>query len=161
MEPLLIAEFEVAHPLLVFSELPFAMLISMDVLRPQAASFLMCESTSLRLRNSVCPVCPVCLERRGDVKPRSRNAPAVVSAVDANRMPMLPLLQPPVSLFAFTFALPAVPMLEALSPSVSDQMPVTISEVFPASLTVPDSVELLEPPPTFPIVPLSVSRRSR
>ena len=45
--PLLIAGFEVAHPLLVVSELPFAMLIGMDVLRPHAASFSVCDSTSL------------------------------------------------------------------------------------------------------------------
>ena len=55
--PLLIAGFEVAHPLLVVSELPFAMLIGMDVLRPHAASFSVCDSTPLQLRNSVCPVC--------------------------------------------------------------------------------------------------------
>ena len=65
MVPLLIAGFEVAHPLLVVSELPFAMLIGMDVLRPHAASFSVCESTSLQLRNSVCPVC---LERRAETK---------------------------------------------------------------------------------------------
>ena len=99
--PLLIAEFDVAHPLLVVSELPFAMLIGMDVLRPHSASFSVCDSTSLQLRNSVCPVY---LECRAETKRESRKAPAVVCAVDANRMPMLPLLPPPVSLFAPTFA---------------------------------------------------------
>ena len=152
--PLQIAGIEVADPLLVVSELPFAMLIGMDVLRPHAASFSMCDSTSLQLRNSVCPVC---LERRAETKQRSRNAPAVVCTVDANRTPMLPLLPPPVSLSAPTFAAPAVPRFEALSPSVSDLMPVTISETFPASLTVRHSVELLEPPPTLSIIPPSVS----
>ena len=63
--PLLIAGFEVMHPLLVVSEVPFAMLIGMDVLRPHAASFSVCDSTSLQLSTSVCPVC---LERRAETK---------------------------------------------------------------------------------------------
>ena len=41
--PLKIAGIEVAHPLLVVSKLPFAMLIGMDVLRPHASSFSMCD----------------------------------------------------------------------------------------------------------------------
>ena len=41
--PLKIAGIEVAHPLLVVSKLPFAMLIGMDVLRPHAASFSVCD----------------------------------------------------------------------------------------------------------------------
>ena len=63
--PLLIAKFEVAHPLLVVSELPFAMLIGMDVLQPHAARFSVCDSTSLQLCNSVCLLC---LERRAETK---------------------------------------------------------------------------------------------
>ena len=102
----------------------------------------MCDSTSLQLRNSVCSVC---LERRAETKQRSQNAPAVVCAVNANRIPMLTLVPPPISLSAPTFALPTVPRFEAVSPSVSDPMPVTISEAFPASLTVPHSVKLFEP----------------
>ena len=79
--PLLTAGLEVTQSLLVVSELPFAMLIGMDVLRPHAASISMCESTSLLLRNSLCFVC---LERRAETKRESRKAPAVVCAVDAN-----------------------------------------------------------------------------
>ena len=145
-----IAGIEVAHPLLVVSELLFAMLIGMDVFRPSAASFSVCDSTSLQLLNSVCPFC---FDRRAETKQRSRNALAVVCAVDANRMPMLPLLPPPVSLSAPTFAPPSVLRFEALFSSVFDPMPVTISETFPASMTVPHSVELLKPPPNLPIVP--------
>ena len=46
--PLHIAGFEVAHQLLVVLELPLAMLIGIDVLRPNAATSV-CDSTSLRL----------------------------------------------------------------------------------------------------------------
>ena len=81
--PLQIAGIAVAHPLLVVSELPFAILIGTDVLRPHAASFSVCDSTSLLLCNSVCPVC---LERRAETKRESRKAPSVVCADDANRI---------------------------------------------------------------------------
>ena len=102
---LLIAGFEVAHPLLVVSELPFAKLIGMDVFRPHAASFSVCGSTSLPLGTSVCPVC---LERRPETKRESRKAPAVVCAVDANRMPKLPLLPPRLAFCAVVSVIPFV-----------------------------------------------------
>ena len=54
--PRQIAGIEVAHPLLVVSKLPFAILIGMDVLRLHAANFSACDSTSLQVRNSVCTV---------------------------------------------------------------------------------------------------------
>ena len=79
--PLLIAGFELAHPLLVVSELSFAILIGMDVLRTHASSFSMCDSMSLKLCNSECPVC---FERRAETKRESRTAVAVLSAVDTN-----------------------------------------------------------------------------
>ena len=128
--PLLIAGFEVVDPMLVVSELPFAMLIGMDVLRPHAASFSVCYSTSLQLCNSVCPVC---LERQNETKRESRNAHAVMCAVDANRMPMLLLRSPPVSLSAPMFAPLAYLMFEAMFSSVSDPIPVTIFQALPAS----------------------------
>lgn len=60
-----------------------------------------------------------------------------------------PVYQPPVSLSAPTFAPPAVPMYEALTLSVFDLMRVPIPEALLLSLTVPPSVELLEPPRAF------------
>ena len=131
--PPLIAGFEVAHPLLVVSEVPFAMLFGMDFLRPHAASFSVCDSTSLQLRNSVCSVC---LERRAETKRESRKAPAVVCAVDANQMPKLPLLPPPISLSAPSFLLlpassPAyIPVLSSL-PTTRSLLPLIYPQLPP------------------------------
>ena len=139
--PLLITGFEVTHPLLVVLELPFAMLIGINVLRPHAASFSVCDSTSLQFCN---PVCIVYLERRVVTKRESRNAPAVVCTVDANRIPMLPLLLPSVSRCTPTLAPPAVSMsrsLPALTPPPLLPMPVSLS-----ALTFEPPFELLSAP---------------
>ena len=143
--PLLIAGFDVAHPLLVVSELPFAMLICMDVLRPHAASFSVCDSTSLQLHISVCAVC---LERRAETKRESRKAPAVVCAVDTNRMPKLPLLPLPVSLSA-----PSSLLLPASSPP---ELPVLSS--LPPTRSLPPLIHPPLPPPLRPpLIPLFAS----
>ena len=119
------------------------MLIGMDELRPHAASFSECESTSLQLCNSVCPVC---LERRAETKRESRKAPAVVCAVDANRMKKLPKLPPLISLSA-----PSSLLLHASSPAV---IPVLAS--LPPSRSLPPLIHQPLPPPLRPpLIPQS------
>ena len=66
------------------------------------------------------------------------------------------LLPPLVLLFALTFAQLAVLIFEALSLSMSDQMPVPIYKLIFASLTVPHFVKPLWVAIKFPIVSLFV-----
>ena len=146
--PRQIAGIEVAHSLLVVSELPFAMLIGMDVLRPHAASLSVCDSTSLKLRNSMCPVC---LECRAETKRELRKAPAVVCAVDANRMPIL-------------LKLPKLPPLVSLSAPSSLLLPASSPEVIPVLASLQPSRSLpplihppLPPPLRPPLIPQSAS----
>ena len=138
--PLLFAGFEVAHPLLVGSELPVAMLIGMDVLRPHAASFSVCDSTSLQFLNRECAVC---LEHRVVTRRESRDAPAVVCAIEVNQMPMLPLPPPLASLSASKLAPPAVSMTCSLPAQTLPPLPPP-----PVYLPAPPSTPTPQPPST-------------
>ena len=55
--PLGLAGVEVAHPLVVVDELPFPLLVGMDVLRPHAAALSLEEPMLFRLQTRYCDTC--------------------------------------------------------------------------------------------------------
>ena len=77
--PLQIAGIEVAHSLLVVTNLSFPILIGMDVLLPHAAKMSLGSATPLEVSERVCYVC---LEQRTNLYPSYRSAPAVAGVTE-------------------------------------------------------------------------------
>ena len=77
--PLEIAGVEVAHPLLVVSNLPFPILIGTDILGLHDPTVLLGDECPLQLHTRVCEIC---LEQRDEPNPEPRSKPAAVCAID-------------------------------------------------------------------------------
>ena len=78
--PLQIAGIEVAHPLLVVTNLSFPLLIGMDVLQPHAANVSLGSAAPLKLSARVCDVC---LEQRTNSNPSYRSSFVVACAAES------------------------------------------------------------------------------
>ena len=78
--PLQFAGIEVAHPLLVVSNLLFLLLIGINVLQPHAAKMLLESAAPLELSARVCDVC---LEQRTNSSPSYRSSPNVVCVAES------------------------------------------------------------------------------
>ena len=74
-----IAGVEIAHPLLVVTDLSSPLLIGMDVLQPHAAKMSLGHAAALELSVRLCDVC---LEKRTDTKPAYRSAPSVACVLE-------------------------------------------------------------------------------
>ena len=77
--PLEIAGVEVAHPLLVVSNLPFQILIGSDNVRRHDATVLLGDECPLQLHTRVFEIC---LEQRDESNPEPRSKPDSVCAID-------------------------------------------------------------------------------
>ena len=75
-----IAGIEVAHPLLVVSNLSFSLLIGMDVLQPYAEKMSLGNAAPLDLNARVCDVC---LEQRTNSNFSYRSSPTVVCVAES------------------------------------------------------------------------------
>ena len=75
-----IAGIEVAHPLLVVSNLSFSLLIRMDVLQPHAAKMSLGSAAPLELSARVCDVC---LKQRMNPSPSYRSSPTVACVAES------------------------------------------------------------------------------
>ena len=78
--PLLIAGIEVAHPLLVVSNLSFSLLIRMDVLQPHSTKMSLVCAVPLELSARVCDVC---LEQRTNPSSSYRSSPTVACVAES------------------------------------------------------------------------------
>ena len=75
-----IAGIEVAHPLLVVSNLSLSLLIGMDVLQPHVVKMSLGSAAPLELSVHVCDVC---LEQRTNSNPSYRSSPTVACVAES------------------------------------------------------------------------------
>ena len=149
--PVQIAGAEVSHPLLVVTDLPFSLLIGMDVLRPHEAKLAFGGVTHMKFGVRVCSICiehRVELKRKFRSEPivsypagKVRNPPRIADTPFSTSIPSGPPVIPPKPASALTPLFPTSP--------ASVPMPFVPSSVLPP---VPSSV----PPPLSSSVPLPV-----